>query len=108
MECSKCGYAKWDGHTPHDFAGRESAGVKCFGPPRVRRAADIMVAFVRRPHIIDLGGADSDEQAITRSSAPVPPEPSTTQPVSHTPSYAPPKVRPRRKKPTLKRKRKSR
>lgn len=32
MVCRKCGYERWDGKSVHLFAGRESAGVNCFGP----------------------------------------------------------------------------
>lgn len=32
MTCPNCGYDRWDGKTPHPYAGRESAGVRCFGP----------------------------------------------------------------------------
>jgi hypothetical protein len=36
MICPNCQYEKWDGRTTHPYAGRESAGVQCFGPKTLR------------------------------------------------------------------------
>lgn len=32
MICGRCGFDRWDGESTHEFAGRPSAGVKCWGP----------------------------------------------------------------------------
>lgn len=40
MICSNCGYDRWDGESTHDYAGRVTAGLKCYGP-KVRRYAVI-------------------------------------------------------------------